>query len=166
MDADLKQRIQPLLGWLHNNSASLKAQGRWPLQQEDIPENLLPQWTLYQQSKSLLMANKQRPAAQPQQGALQHDKEHATVQGRHAPNVAHAAEQRVAGLCLCSSVLIFLISGTVKPRHSVHASCIYGMQHGMHVEHVCQQRLTQTRTCKKQSSLARTIVNHLSKPAL
>lgn len=50
----LRVAIQPLLAWLHQHAQRLKAAGRWPLQQEDIPANLQHQWRLYQRSKSEL----------------------------------------------------------------------------------------------------------------
>jgi hypothetical protein len=64
----LSLQIGPLLDWLQRNSARLKEMGKWPLQQEDIPENLLPLWQLYRAHRQGLQtsnaARKGLPTAQ------------------------------------------------------------------------------------------------------
>lgn len=76
MDAGaIKAQLQPLLQWVSDNKQSLQQASRWPPQQSDLPQSLLPLWKLYEQNKGFLKAA-HRSAA--------HD-----VQARHQDQISH-----------------------------------------------------------------------------
>ncbi len=103
--AATRARIQPLVAWIKQNASRLKAEGRWPLRQADVPAELHDAWHAFRRDKPVLQQHNQQQHQEQQQqqpGQQQGTPKRQAAGAGYSTQLAHPNERQLLTLLCCS----------------------------------------------------------------